>query len=451
MATEAMALTGKSWLYHPEYPDHWKRCSLYSMAEWVNGLAFRDIQFSQSGMPVIKIAEIKGGISTQTKFTQQTFDESVRVRPGDLLFSWSGQPETSIDAFWWRGPEGWLNQHVFRMTPADSIDRIFFYYLLRYLRPNFVGIARNKQTTGLGHVTKRDLENIEAAYPELPEQRAIAHILGTLDDKIELNRRMNETLEAITRALFKSWFVDFEPVRAKMEGRWRKGESLPGLPARFWDLFPERLVQSELGEIPEGWEVGTLGDVADHSRHSIQPDNIEPGTPYIALEHIPKRCIALSEWSTADGLESTKFVFKRGEILFGKLRPYFHKVGVAPVDGVCSTDIVVVSPESHDWFGFVLGHISSSQFIEYTNAGSTGTKMPRTSWNDMARYGLTLPPEPTAQALNALVQPLIERMAASVHESRGLAALRDALLPKLISGEIRVTDTERFLGTTPYG
>ena len=100
----------KSWLYHPIFPHHWKRQALYSLAEWVNGLAFRNIQFSESGLPVIKIAEIKGGISAQTKFTQQSFDESVRVNPGDMLFSWSGQPETSIDVFWWNGPEGWLNQ-----------------------------------------------------------------------------------------------------------------------------------------------------------------------------------------------------------------------------------------------------------------------------------------------------------------------------------------------------
>src|SRR5690606_6464755 len=175
----------RGWLYHPTFPRHWQRTPLYAMAQWVNGLAFRDIQFTPVGKPVIKIAELKGGITEQTKYTEQEFDESVRVRPGDLLFSWSGQPETSIDVFWWRGPEGWLNQHIFRVTPANGIDRVFFFYLLRYLKPNFVAIARNKQTTGLGHVTKRDLENIQAAYPSLREQRAIAHILGTLDDKIE--------------------------------------------------------------------------------------------------------------------------------------------------------------------------------------------------------------------------------------------------------------------------
>ncbi|MBC6403050.1 MAG: restriction endonuclease subunit S, partial [Hyphomonadaceae bacterium] len=224
------------------------------MARWVNGIAFKNIQFSPTGKPVIKIAEIKGGISKQTKFTQQTFDESVRVSPGDLLFSWSGQPETSIDAFWWRGPEGWLNQHVFRVTPREGIDAVFFYHLLRYLKPNFVSIARNKQTTGLGHVTKRDLENIEVAYPAPAEQRAIATTLGTLDDKIELNRRMNETLEAMARAFFRDWFVDFSPTRAKMAGR------DPYLAPDLWALFPDTL-DAETG-LPKGWETNPLDEVA---------------------------------------------------------------------------------------------------------------------------------------------------------------------------------------------
>ena len=93
--------------------------------------------------------------------------------------------------------------------------------------------------------------------------RGIAHILGTLDDKIELNRRISETLEQMARAMFKAWFIDFEPVRAKMEGRWHRGETLPGLPSHLYDLFPDRLVDSELGKIPEGWGVGTLGDLAE--------------------------------------------------------------------------------------------------------------------------------------------------------------------------------------------
>jgi type I restriction enzyme S subunit len=157
------------WPYLALFPDDWERRDLYSLAQWVNGIAFRDIQFSPLGKSVIKVAEIKGGVTGQTKFTEQVFDESVHIRAGDLLFSWSGQPETSIDVFWWRGSDGWLNQHSFRVTPAETVDRTFFFYLLRYLRPNFVAIARNKQTTGLGHVTRADLKRIQAAIPPLPE------------------------------------------------------------------------------------------------------------------------------------------------------------------------------------------------------------------------------------------------------------------------------------------
>jgi type I restriction enzyme S subunit len=160
---------------------------------------------------------------------------------------------------------------------------------------------------------------------------------------------------------------------------------------------------------------------------------------------MPKRSIALSDWSNAHGLESNKFRFNSGDILFGKLRPYFHKVGVAPVDGVCSTDIVVVRPRVPQWFGCVLGHTSSVEFVDYTDMGSIGTKMPRTSWKDMARYPLVVPTESVAAAFSEMIRPAIDRILAAIHESRTLAALRDALLPTLISGELRVNDAEQFL------
>jgi type I restriction enzyme S subunit len=193
--------------------------------------------------------------------------------------------------------------------------------------------------------------------------------------------------------------------------------------------------------------VGTLGDVAEHPRRAVQPDKIDTATPYIALEHMPKRCIALSEWGTAAALESSKFEFRRAEFLFGKLRPYFHKVGIAPLDGVCSTDIVVVAPKAETWFGFVLGHISSDTFVEYTNAGSTGTKMPRTSWREMARYDVVLPSDSVAAAFTDKLRSSTNRILAAIHESRTLTALRDTLLPKLISGERRMNEAEREMET----
>jgi type I restriction enzyme, S subunit len=329
---------------------------------------------------------------------------------------------------------------IIRARPdCTKANSLFLYYFFNSTSGLHCLDTIRRQVAVAG-ITGSDLARLEVTLPPLPDQRAIAHILGTLDDKIELNRRMNDTLEAMARALFKSWFVDFDPVRAKIEGR------DPGLTQPLTDLFPDSFEDSELGEIPKGWEVGKLGDVAEHPRRGVQPGSIAPDVPYIALEHMPKRCIALSDWGVADGLESNKFEFKKGEILFGKLRPYFHKVGVAPVDGVCSTDIVVVAPRNPHSFALVLGLVSSDEFVEHTNAGSTGTKMPRTSWSEMARYAIALPPKAVAQAFTETVRPAVDRIIAGIHESRTLAALRDTLLPRLVSGELRIKDAEKITG-----
>jgi type I restriction enzyme S subunit len=319
--------------------------------------------------------------------------------------------------------------------------KIYPRFLFAVLRSSAIQdqIERLHVGTLIPHFKKGDFDKLLLPVPDHGTQQFIGDIYFTMSRRIELNRRINDTLEAMARALFKSWFVDFGPVHAKAEGR-----DL-GLPKHLADLFPARLVDSELGEIPEGWMVGTLADVAQQLRRGIQPDQIDPGTPYIALEHMPRRCIALSEWGVANGLESNKFQFQANEILFGKLRPYFHKVGVAPVDGVCSTDIVVVAPKSEPWFGFVLEHVSSDEFVEHTDASSTGTKMPRTSWPDMARYPIITPPEAVARAFTARIRPAIARIVAGLHESHTLAALRDALLPELISGELRLREAETLI------
>ena len=157
-----------------------------------------------------------------------------------------------------------VNQHVAIIRPDSfNLDPGYLRYFL--VSPEMQTILLSWAGSGgtRNALTKGMIESLEISLPPLSDQHAIAHVLGTLDDKIELNRRMNETLEEMVRALFKSWFVDFGPVRAKMEGRWRRGQSLPGLPADLYDLFPDRLVDSELGEIPEGWEVKELDSIAE--------------------------------------------------------------------------------------------------------------------------------------------------------------------------------------------
>jgi type I restriction enzyme, S subunit len=191
-------------------------------------------------------------------------------------------------------------------------------------------------------------------------------LLGALDDKIELNRRMNETLEAMARAIFKDWFVDFGPTRAKQEGR------APYLAPDLWSLFPDRL--DDEGK-PEGWKAGTLGDVAHQVGESVNPEAVAPITPYIGLEHMPRRSVALAEWEAAAKVTSGKHAFRKGDFLFGKLRPYFHKVGIAPVDGVCSSDIVVSNARERSAGAFVLACISQDEFVAFTDRMSDGTKI----------------------------------------------------------------------------
>jgi type I restriction enzyme S subunit len=359
-------------------------------------------------------------------------------RPGDVIVTTKGNSTGRTSYVGPSSPPFVYSPHLsyWRSLDAHVIVPGFLRYWSRsrHFQDQLTGLAGS--TDMAPYLSLVDQKHLRIVIPPAGEQHAIAYVLGALDDKVELNRRMNETLEALARALFKSWFVDFDLVRAKAEGR------DPRLPKAIADLFPDSLEDSELGEIPKGWRVGALGHVAEHPRRGAQPSDIAPSTPYIALDHMPKRSIALSEWSIADGVESNKFEFRKSEILFGKLRPYFHKVGVAPVDGVCSTDIVVVRPCSEKWFGFVLGHVSSTSFVDHTNAGSTGTKMPRTSWNDMARYPIVLPTEAIAEAFTEKIRPIVARILASIHQTRTLTALRDTSLPKLLSGELRIKDAE---------
>lgn len=172
-----------------------KRFSLFDLAIWKNGLAFKKINFSETGVPVIKISELKNGISGTTAYTQQKFPETVHLNKGDLLFSWSGNPQTSIDVFRFNLEEGWLNQHIFKVTPDENVvDGNYFYFLMKNLKPHFTQIATNKQTTGLGHVTISDIKRVSVIIPSIDLQRKIVSYIKPIDDKIVLNNEINNNL-----------------------------------------------------------------------------------------------------------------------------------------------------------------------------------------------------------------------------------------------------------------
>ena len=438
--------TFKSELYQPCFEADWYNHILYDLAEWANGLAFRSIHFSPQGKPVIKIAEMKNGISSQTKFTEGHFDQIYHVAYGDMLFSWSGQPETSIDVFIWRGPDGWLNQHIFKVHPKRQCDKQFFFYLLRYLKPNFVRIARNKQTTGLGHVTKKDLRNISVKLPPLPEQRAIAHILGSLDNKIELNHRMNHTLEAMAKAIFKSWFVDFDPVRAKAEGR------PTGLPDDIAALFPDSFENSEIGEIPKGWEVKPIGQVVKCVGGST-PSTKNPAfwaggkNPFVT----PKD---MSSLTSPVILDTSRYITDAGvaKISSGRLPSGTVILSSrAPIGYLAITEVTV--SVNQGVIAMICNKDLPNHYVLYwteTNmetikSNASGTTFAEISKRNFRPMPVAVPVKPVLDAFVQQVEPLHRQLVLNLQESATLARLRDTFLPKLISGELRIPDSAKFL------
>lgn len=326
------------------------------------------------------------------------------------------------------------NIGLFKSKDA-TCGKWLYYYLLA---PGTQDIIRQRTSgTTQAYVALATLRSLPISAPKSTvEMAAIVDCLSTLDDKIELNRRMCETLESMARALFRDWFVDFGPTRAKMAG------AAPYLAADLWSLFPDRL--DDEGK-PEGWENGNLGRIAQSKNRGVSPADVHHDTPYIGLEHMPRGSIALNEWEGAGKVTSNKSSFEAGDFLFGKLRPYFHKVGIAPVAGICSTDIVVVGPRTPSWHAFVIACISDEDFVAYTDKTATGTKMPRTSWPVMAKYKLMIPPDALAHCFNSIVAPKLEKIRVNMEESRTLAETRDLLLPRLMSGELRVAGAERVL------
>ena len=186
-----------------ELPCGWQTCSLYDTAEYVNGLAFRNDDFCDRdcGLPVVKIAELKNGLTDQTKYTNEERDPDCRINTGDLLYSWSGSPDTSLDVFVWTHGPGWLNQHIFKVNTRSEAEKTFVYYLLRHLRPILVEIARNKQTTGLGHVTIADMKRLKVAFPTPQVLSAFQCQVGASFKSVYGNRLQNRTLTRIRDSL----------------------------------------------------------------------------------------------------------------------------------------------------------------------------------------------------------------------------------------------------------
>ena len=381
--------------------------------------------------------------------------ENVEVSEQDVLLNITGDSVARVCQVDPRFLPARVNQHVaiIRPDPAVLCPRYLRYYLVspgmqaHMLSLAGAGATRNALTKGI-------IESFEVPAPvDVAEQRAIAHILGTLDDKIELNRRMNETLEGIARALFKSWFVDFDPVRAKAEGR----DS--GLPGEIADLFPAGFEASELGEIPRGWSVGALGGLVTvtKGRSYTSSELIESDTALVTL-----KSFARGGGYRSDGLKSFAGAYKPEQALApGDLviactdvtqaaevigRPAMVRRSNRYARLVASLDTAIVRPrDDRTTLAFLYLLCGNDRFADHTYAHTSGTTVLHLSKEAIPSFAFAQPPETIVRAFDFAVAPIFRRLDGTEMESETWAALRDTLLPKLISGEIRVKDAERMV------
>jgi type I restriction enzyme S subunit len=339
-----------------------------------------------------------------------------------------------VGSVWYVASDYWPHDTTLWVKDFHGNDRRFIYYFFRWMAPR---IARMDVGSANPTLNRNHVHPIEIRWPPLPAQRAIAQILGTLDDKIELNRRMSETLEAMARALFKSWFVDFDPVRAKAEGR------DTGLPKPLADLFPARLVDSELGEVPEGWEVKSIDDIA-HFLNGLAlqkyPPSEDSWLPVIKIAQLRTGTTNRADRANAD--LDPAYIVADGDILFswsGSLECVLWAGGTGALNQHLFKVTSVTYPRWLCYLG-IHQHLPDFRHI----AAGKATTMGHIQRHHLSGAKLAVPRAPMPRAIDDHFSPIVESIWRHKVQSRTLAALRDALLPKLISGELRVKDAERL-------
>ena len=374
-------------LYNVKSSVEGKRCSLFDLATWKNGLAFKKINFSETGVPVIKIAELNNGIGGTTAYTQQKFSEDVHLNKGDLLFSWSGNPQTSIDIFRFNLEEGWLNQHIFKVTPDENVvDRNYFYFLMKNLKMYFTQIATNKQTTGLGHVTIADIKRMSVIIPSIDMQRKIVSYIKPIDDKILLNNDINNNLEQQARAIFDTIFPSIS-----------NGENTIGdiiTPKRGKGLLSKNAVFGNVPVVAGGLEPSTYHNVANTVAPVLAISASGANSGYVSLWNIPI-------WSSDSSY----------------------------IDSSMTDDV---------YFWYVLLKKRQKEIYD----AQTGSAQPHIYPQHIAAMAISNLNFDDVRNYTATVTPIFEMIGHNKDENVRLTTTRDTLLPKLMSGELDVSNID---------
>jgi type I restriction enzyme S subunit len=350
------------------------------------------------------------GVNRVSEETYRLWTRRAVPRAGDLIMAREA-PVGNV-AMVPENLQSCLGQRTLLIRPNPSkVDSRYLTYLLI---GNEVQGTIHSMTNGatVPHLNMEDVRTLD--LPELPPlaaQRRIAAILSAYDDLIENNLRRIKILEEMARALYREWFIEFRfPGHAKVPR-----------------------VASVIGSIPKGWEIKKLGDLAEEMRRNVPKGEFDEPLPYVGLEHIPRRSLTLNSWDMATEIGSNKLEFKKGEVLFGKIRPYFHKVSVAPFDGACSADTIIIRPHRSEDYAIVVACVSSDAFVAHASATANGAKMPRANWNILKRHEVAAPLGEPAKRFSTIFGKAVEQQQALMFQIHNLRRTRDLLLPHLLS------------------
>ncbi|MBR4290862.1 MAG: restriction endonuclease subunit S [Oscillospiraceae bacterium] len=329
---------------------------------------------------------------------------------GDLIFAREA-PAGNV-AIVKNGDKVCLGQRTVLLRPNKEkvVPEYLVYYLLAPQQQ--YGLLGTANGATVAHVNLPTIRELPIELPPMDIQRRIADILSAYDDLIENNQKQIKLLEEAAQRLYREWFVELR--------------------------FPGHETTPVVDGVPEGWERTTFGAICSLRKETLTPERIPEGIPYIGLEHMPRRSICLSEWGDSGDVNSNKFMYYENDVLFGKIRPYFHKVGFALNSGVASTDSIVMIAKDGVW-GLLLTTASSDAFVDYTYQNcKEGAKMPRADWSTMQKYKVLIAEESVQQRFEAQIRAIADRIKSLAMQNRLLAEARDRLLPKLMSGEMEV-------------
>ena len=365
-----------------------------------------------------------------------------RFRKGDILF---GKLRCYFRKVVTAPFDGVCSTDIWVTRAKEGIDQDFLYYCMA--SQSFVDFADSgSEGTRMPRAQWEWVSRYKFDLPSLVEQQRIAHILGTLDDKIELNRQMNETLEATARAIFKSWFVDFDPVKAKMEGR-----KPPCMDAETAALFPLGFQDSPLGKIPREWDVGTLGNLSHQPQYGYTASATDEsvGAKFLRITDINKR--AWVDWNSVPYCEITdkdfeKYRLRKGDVLIARMADPGHGVLIEEdQEAVFASYLIRFCPIHSEYARFLQYWLRSDSYWKLVKGREIGTTRASLNAKTLSGFPLVIPPLDIVEVFSSRVSSLRDRVVANTSEAESLANLRDTLLPKLLSGEIRVDAAAEIL------